>query len=71
MILLVDGGSDHNPRYPKTIAVAADTFKNQDLDVLLIPTLALSLSPYNNVERRMAPLSRELSFLRRSRRTVR
>lgn len=60
-MLLVDGGSDQNPRYPKTIAVAADTFKKQNLDVLLIHTLAPGLSAYNNVERRMAPLSKELS----------
>lgn len=61
IILSVDGGPDENPRYPKVIAHAIDHFKQFDLDAMFIFTNAPGRSAYNRVERRMAPLSRELS----------
>lgn len=57
----MDGGPDENPRYPKVIAHAIEHFKDFDLDGLFIFTNAPGRSAYNRVERRMAPLSRELS----------
>jgi len=60
-ILLVDGGPDENPRYPKTINAAIDHFLKFNLDALFIATNAPGRSAFNPVERRMAPLSRQLS----------
>lgn len=61
VIVLVDGGPDENPRYPKTIKSAIHHFKKYDLDGLFIATNAPGRSAFNPVERRMAPLSRQLS----------
>lgn len=61
VILSVDGGPDENPRYPKVIKHAIDHFLKYDLDGLFIFTNAPGRSAFNRVERRMAPLSRELS----------
>lgn len=47
-ILSVDGGPDENPRYNKVISNGISHFKEYD-------------SAFNRVERRMAPLSRELA----------
>ncbi|XP_055543780.1 uncharacterized protein LOC129729295 [Wyeomyia smithii] len=55
IILSVDGGPDENPRYPKVINHAIQHFQRY------IFTNAPGRSAYNRVERRMAPLSRELS----------
>ncbi|CAF4855542.1 unnamed protein product, partial [Rotaria socialis] len=63
VILSVDGGSDENPRYPKTIEAATSIFKKYNLDALFIVTNAPGRSAFNEVERRMAPLSHELSGL--------
>ena len=63
VIVSVDGGPDENPRFPKTLSVAVDRFKTHDLDVYVAITHAPGYSAYNRVERRMAPLSRELSGL--------
>ncbi|XP_062546366.1 uncharacterized protein LOC134212476 [Armigeres subalbatus] len=63
MITTVDGGPDENPRFGKTISVAIHTFKSFDLDALFLATNAPGRSAFNPVERRMAPLSRELSGL--------
>jgi hypothetical protein len=60
-IILVDGGPDENPRYPKTIKSAIHHFKQYNLDALFIATNAPGRSAFNPVERRMAPLSRQLS----------
>ncbi|XP_017491784.1 PREDICTED: uncharacterized protein LOC108379928, partial [Rhagoletis zephyria] len=57
MIFSVDGGPDENPRYKKVIS----HFKEYDLDGLFMFTNAPGRSAYNRVERRMAPLSRELA----------
>jgi len=52
MIVTVDGGPDENLRYQKTIAY----FEEYQLDALFLAT-----SVFNRIERRMAPLSREMS----------
>ena len=56
-----DGKPDENPRYPKVLANAIHHFTSYDLDGLFIFTNAPGRSAFNRVERRMAPLSRELS----------
>ena len=63
IIMTVDGGPDENPRYFKTIAMAIKHFKTYKLDALFIGTNAPGRSAYNRVERRMAPLSNQLSGL--------
>jgi hypothetical protein len=63
VIIFSDGGPDENPRYPKTMIQAVNHFKNFDLDCLFISTNASGHSAFNPVERRMAPLSRDLSGL--------
>ena len=60
-VVAVDGGPDDNPRFPKTIAAAKDLFRRLNLDCLFMATEAPGNSAYNYVERRMAPLSRELT----------
>ena len=61
VIISVDGGPDENPRYPKTIQAATILFKKYNLDALFMVTNAPGRSAFNEVERRMAPLSHELS----------
>jgi hypothetical protein len=63
VIFTVDGGPDENPRYQKVIDVAIHHFVKHNLDGLFIATNAPGRSAFNRVERRMAPLSRELSGL--------
>lgn len=63
LIFTVDGGPDENPRYQKTIEVGVHHFLQNDLDALFIATNAPGRSAFNRVERKMAPLSRELSGL--------
>lgn len=63
VIMTVDGGPDENPRYQKVIRFAIQHFQRHDLDALFIATNAPGRSAYNRVERRMAPLSRELAGL--------
>lgn len=60
-LAFVDGGPDENPRFPKTLSVAVERFKKLNLDVYIAMTHAPGMSAYNYVERRMAPLSRELA----------
>lgn len=62
-IVASDGGPDENPRFPKTLQVAVARFIEWNLDVYLTGTNAPHYSAYNRVERRMAPLSRELAGL--------
>lgn len=62
-IVTVDGGPDENPRFTKCIDVAIHHFQNYDLDAYFVATNAPGRSAFNPVERRMAPLSRELSGL--------
>lgn len=63
MVIMTDGGPDENPRYEKVIAHANAHFKRFDLDGFFAITNAPGRSAYNRVERRMAPLSRELAGL--------
>ena len=62
-MIFSDGGPDENPRFPKTLDVAVQHFKKHKFDVLLISTHAPGLSAYNQVEKRMAPLSKALAGL--------
>ncbi|XP_037030801.1 uncharacterized protein LOC119070532 [Bradysia coprophila] len=63
LIIMSDGGPDENPRYEKVITVAVHHFIKRDLDALFIGTNAPGRSCFNRVERRMAPLSRDLCGL--------
>ncbi|KZR97817.1 Uncharacterized protein APZ42_007100, partial [Daphnia magna] len=58
-----DGGPDENPRYQKVIQIAIHHFVNHNLDGLFVATNAPGRSAFNRVERKMAPLSKELSGL--------
>ena len=58
-MIFSDGGPDENPRFPKTLDVAAQHFKKHKFDALLISTHAPDLSAYNQ----MAPLSKALAGL--------
>ena len=60
-IFTCDGGPDENPRYERVIVSAIQHFKDFDLDAIYIATNAPGRSAFNRVERRMAPLSRELT----------
>ena len=62
-MIFSDGGPDENPCFPKTLDVAVQHFKKHKFDVLLISTHAPGLSAYNQVEKRMAPLSKVLAGL--------
>lgn len=61
IVLSTDGGPDENPRFEKMIQFGIMQSKNSDLDALFIVTNAPGRSAYNRVERRMAPLSHQLS----------
>ncbi|OQV20241.1 hypothetical protein BV898_05795 [Hypsibius exemplaris] len=54
-------GPDDPPRYPKVLVAGAYLFRTYDLDVLFIVTNAFGQSAFNEVERRMAPLSGDIS----------
>ena len=56
-----DGGPDKNSRFLKPLDVAIQHSKKYNLDTLLISTHAPGLSAYNQVQKRMAPLSKILS----------
>ena len=62
-MIFSDGGPDENSRFPKTLDVAVQHFKKHIFDALLISTHAPGLSAYNQVERRMAPLSKAVAGL--------
>ena len=61
--MFIDGGPDENPRFPKSIDVYYQHFKKYDLDALLVLTHAPGMPACNYVERKMAPLSKELAGL--------
>ena len=63
VVFTVDGGPDENPRYQKVIKVAIHHFVEHNLDALFVATNAPGRSAFNRVERKMAPLSKELSGL--------
>lgn len=56
----MDGGPDENPRYRNAINVGTSHFVKFNLDALFIATNSPGRSSFNRVDRRMAPLSREL-----------
>ena len=60
LILRPDAGPDQNPRHEKNQAAYVKLFKELDLDALVIALHPEVYSAFNPVERRMAPLSREL-----------
>jgi hypothetical protein len=60
-VLLVDGGSDENPKHMKNIIQYAHLFQSLDLDYLTVRTHAPGQSAYNPVERSMASLSEKLA----------
>ena len=60
-MIFCDGGPDENLRFPKTSDVAIQHFKRYSLDALLILTHVPGMSAYNQVERRIAPLSKALA----------
>lgn len=61
LLIETDGAADEVPRFPKVLATAVDIFKSLKLDVLLHGVNASGLSAFNPVERRMAPLSHDLT----------
>ncbi|CAG4964307.1 unnamed protein product [Parnassius apollo] len=63
VLISSDGEPDENPRYPKVISHEIHHFVKHDLDAIFIFTNAPGRSAFNRVERRIAPLSRELSGL--------
>ena len=60
LILRPDGGPDQKPRHERNQAAYAKLFKDLDLDCLFVALHPEGFSAFNPVERRMAPLSREL-----------
>ena len=60
LILRPDGGPDLNPRHLKNQNAYGKLFIDLNLDALLIALHPEGWSAFNPVERRMAPLSREL-----------
>ena len=63
LVITVDGGPDQNPRYQKVIETAVHHFVQNNLDAYFFATNAPGRRAFNRVERRMAPLSKELSGL--------
>ena len=63
VMLTVDGGPDENPRYCNVVRYVIKHFLDYNLDAFYLATNAPGRSAYNRVERRMAPLSRQLSGL--------
>jgi len=61
LLLETDGAQDEAPRYPKPMEVAIRLFKLLELDVLIHAVNASGLSAFNPCERRMAPLSHDIS----------
>ena len=61
-VFTVDGGPDENLRYQKVIKVAIHHFVQHNLDALFVAENAPGRSAFNRVERKMAPLSRELKW---------
>lgn len=63
VVFTVDGGPDENPRYKNVMKIGIHHFVKHDMDALFIATNAPGRSAFNRVERKMAPLSKELSGL--------
>ena len=56
MITLLGGGPDQTPRFPKTLDVSNQHFKEHNSDVMFTSTLTTGMLAYNNVKRRMGHL---------------
>ncbi|KAF2890364.1 hypothetical protein ILUMI_15809 [Ignelater luminosus] len=63
LVVFSDGGPDEAPRNEKVLQAAVKSFKMLDLDAMFVCTNAPHQSARNPVERRMAPLSRDLCGL--------
>ena len=63
LIKSVDGGPDENSRYENNKKMACLTFKKMNLDCLVEFTQAPGLSAFNRAERKMYPLSKEMTGL--------
>jgi hypothetical protein len=66
IIFSVDGLPDENPRFLKVIDIDVHNFFKYNLDALFMVTHTPGRSAFNTVERKMAPLSKELAGLLRS-----
>ena len=62
-MIFSDGRSDENPHFPKTLNASIKQFKKHKFDAILESTHAPGTSAYNQVEGRMAPLSKVLAGL--------
>ena len=60
LLMETDGAQDEAPRFPKLLSTAVSLFKQMKFDALIHVVNAASLSAFNPVERRMAPLSHDL-----------
>ena len=60
MIVNVNGGPDENPRCKKTISFAVDYFNTYNLHGFFLVTNEPGCSAFNKVDRRVAPLNKEL-----------
>lgn len=60
LIRFVDGDPDQNPHNEKVIQAAIDQFKKYNFDAVIVATNAPGRSCFNQVERKMAPLSKKL-----------
>ncbi len=58
---VVDGGPDENIRHAKVVNMLIKIFKEFNLDGIFSMMYAPGYSAYNRVERRMAPLSHDVS----------
>ncbi|KAF2891436.1 hypothetical protein ILUMI_14737 [Ignelater luminosus] len=63
LAIFSDGGPDEAPRNEKVLQAAVKSFKMLDLDAMFVCTNAPHQSARNPIERRMAPLSRDLCGL--------
>lgn len=61
LALSVDESPDENPWYLPLIRYAVQNFREYAMDALFVFTNAPGRSAFNRVERRMSPLSKELS----------
>jgi len=61
LVMETDGATDEAPRYPKPLKCAIRLFKKLQLDALVHCVNAAGLSAFNPAERRMAPLSHDLT----------
>lgn len=63
LIMLVDGEPDENPRYKIVMDMTIHHFVKQNFDAMFLATNVLGRRAFNRVDRRIAPLSREVSGL--------